>query len=306
MSDVAIPESFARAMREVYGEAGEEWLCALPQLVEEYAERWSLQVLPHFAPLTYNYVAPAVRADGSEAVLKLGVPNPEQACEPMALRLFAGSGSVRLLEAEPECGALLLERLRPGKTLETVEDDELATASAAQVMRQLRVSAPADTTLPTVARWAQGLDRLRARFNGRTGPLPPTLFELAERLFVELHASSAEPVMLHGDLHHGNILSAQREKWLAIDPKGVIGEPAYETGALLRNPLPRLLQRDNPRRVLARRVDHLAEMLELDRERIVGWAVYQAVLSAAWTIEDHGAGWEAVIACAELLAGLLP
>lgn len=297
-------------MREVYGTAGEEWLRGLPQLVAECAERWSLTVLPHFEPLTYNYVAPAVRADGrsdgGEAVLKLGVPNPEFTCEPVALGLFAGRGSVRLLEAEPERGALLLERLRPGTMLETVEDDELATMYAAQVMRQLRVSAPDDSTLPTVARWAGGLDRLRARFDGGTGPLPPALFERAERLFAELSASSAAPVVLHGDLHHGNIVSAEREPWLAIDPKGLIGEPAYETGALLRNPLPGLLQRDNPGRVLARRVGQLAEMLELDRERIIGWAVYQAVLSAAWSIEDHSAGWEPTITCAELLASLLP
>ncbi len=81
VNNVAIPEPFARAMREVYGEAGEAWLRSLPRLVDEYAERWSLTVLPPFAPLTYNYVAPAVRADGGEAVLKLGVHNPELSSE---------------------------------------------------------------------------------------------------------------------------------------------------------------------------------------------------------------------------------
>ncbi len=86
----------------------------------------------------------------------------------------------------------------------------------------------------------------------------------------------------------------------------MIGEPAYETGALLRNPLPGLLQRPNPARVLARRVDLLAEMLELDPARIVGWAVYQAVLSAAWSIEDHDAGWEPALECARLLTTLRP
>lgn len=302
VNNVTIPAPFARAMREVYGEAGEAWARSLPRLVDDYAARWSLTVLPPFAPLTYNYVAPVVRADGSEAVLKLGVPNRELACEPVALRLFNGRGSVRLIEAEPERGALLLERLRPGAALETIADDEAATTAAALVMRELRVAAPPDSPLPTVETWSRGLSRLRERFNGATGPLSEQLVERAERLFAELFASSASPLVLHGDLHHGNILSATRLPWLAIDPKGVIGEPAYETGALLRNPLPGLLHRPNLARVLARRVDQLAEILELDTERIAGWAIYQAVLSAAWSIEDHGAGWEPAMECARLLA----
>ena len=91
---------------------------------------------------------------------------------------------------------------------------------------------------------------------------------------------------------------------MALDPKGVVGEPAYEVGALLRNPLPQLLTEPRPARVLARRVDQLAEELGFDRERIAGWGLAQAVLSAWWSFEDHGHGWELAIACAEVLATL--
>ncbi len=114
----------------------------------------------------------------------------------------------------------------------------------------------------------------------------------------------AEPVLLHGDLHHDNILAAEREPWLAIDPKGIVGEPAYEVGALLRNPLPGLLARPEPGRVLARRIEQLAAELGFDRARIRGWALAQAVLSAWWSYEDHGDGWRETIACAELLAAI--
>jgi streptomycin 6-kinase len=91
---------------------------------------------------------------------------------------------------------------------------------------------------------------------------------------------------LHGDLHHYNILSAERQPWLAIDPKGIVGEPAYETGALIRNPVPQILSAPNLDRILARRIHQLSDELGYDRQRVYGWAVAQAVLSAWWTYED--------------------
>lgn len=296
-----IPESFARTIVELYADDGVAWLKCLPSIMTSCAQRWSLTILPPFPNLSYNYVAPAVRADGAAVVLKLGVPNPELLAEIAALRLYDGRGSVALLDADPDLGALLLERLRPGRLLAQLTDDEKATMIAAQVMRQLWRPAPAEHSFPTVAQWAAGLQRLRAEFGGGSGPFPAAIVATAERLFAELLGSMAEPLVLHGDLHHYNILAAERQPWLAIDPKGVVGEAAYEVGALLRN---RLEGVPDPGRLLARRVDQLVDVLELDRERIIGWGVAQAVLSAWWSYEDHGHGWEPAIACAEWLAAL--
>jgi streptomycin 6-kinase len=109
-------------------------------------------------------------------------------------------------------------------------------------------------------------------------------------------------VLLHGDLHHENVLRSRREPWLAIDPKGVAGEPAYEAGALLRNPYPRLLEEPEPGRLASRRLDRLAGELKLDRSRLRDWAFAQAVLSAIWHLEDGDEdGWPFAMACAELL-----
>jgi len=302
MNLVTISDGFSRTIVELYGETGAEWLRHLPDLINDYSRCWSLKVLPPFEPLSYNYVAPAVRADGADVVLKLGVPNPELLAESAALRLFDGRGIVRLLEADPDRGALLLERLKPGLPLSSLTDDEQATSIAVQVMKQLWQPAPPEHGFPTVAKWAAGLKRLREHFGGSTGPFPTWLIERAEALFAELLDSMAEPVLLHGDLHHDNILSAERQPWLALDPKGVVGEPAYEVGALLRNPIPRIFSVPQLERVLARRVDQLAEELGFDRERILGWGVAQAVLSGWWSYEDHGHGWEPVLALAEKLA----
>ncbi len=100
------------------------------------------------------------------------------------------------------------------------------------------------------------------------------------------------------------MLSAQRRDWLAIDPKGVIGEPVYETAAMLRNPLPELLSWPHPKRTLARRIDQLSDQLGFSRQRIHAWGVAQTVLSAVWSLEDDGTGWEPAIACAQLLSEL--
>jgi len=287
----ALPESFVRTITGLFEDRGVAWLEQLPTLIAECEARWTLRVGAPFL-LSYNYVAPATRADGTEIVLKLGVPNAEMRSEIEALRIYNGRGIAQMFYGNSDEGILLLERLRPGTMLSELEDDEAATAIAANVMRQLWQPAPAEHQFPTIAKWARGLDRLRAEFEGGSGPFPAKLVEQAEVLFAELIASMGEPVLLHGDLHHFNILTAEREPWLAIDPKGIVGEPAYEVGALLRNPNQEIAT--NPK-ILARRIDQLSAELTIDRARIIGWGLAQAVLSSWWDYEDLGYGWEPMI-----------
>ncbi|HEX5692773.1 MAG TPA: aminoglycoside phosphotransferase family protein [Roseiflexaceae bacterium] len=305
---IAIPESFARTMVELHAEAGAAWLRELPTLLDDCAQRWSLTIAPPFDPLTYNYVAPAMRADGTPVVLKVGFASRELQTEIAALRLYDGHGIAQLLDVDLGRGAFLIERLRPGTPLFELLDDEQATTIAAQVMRKLwrgpAGEPPAEHDFPTVVRWAEGMARLRERFGGGTGPFPTRLVERAERLFDELLSSMGAPVLLHGDLHHWNILASERQPWLALDPKGVIGEPEYEVGAWLRNPLPRLLEMPQPGRVLARRLDIFGQQLGFDRARLIGWGFAQAVLSAWWSYVDHGRGWQPAMKVAELLAEL--
>jgi streptomycin 6-kinase len=290
-------------MTAMHGDAGAAWLAGLPALLDACARHWSLTLGPPY-PAAFNYVAPAERDDGMLVVLKLGIPDRESLTGYDALRLYDGQGMARLLDADAERGAQLLERLVPGTPLATLADDAAATTFAADIMRQLRRPAPAGHRFPSVADWGRGFERLRRRYDGGTGPLPAPLVEQAEYLFAELCASMAAPVVLHGDLHHDNIVAATRAPWLAIDPKGVVGEPAYETGALLRNPMAHLLAMPDPARLTRRRVDQLADELGFDRARIRGWGLAQAVLSAWWSIEDAGTGWEFGIAVAELLTSM--
>jgi streptomycin 6-kinase len=300
----SIPEGLTRTTIELRGAAGVEWLDRLPALVTRCEARWSLEVGPPFPELSFNYAAPALRADGAPVVLKLSFPgDPDFEREAEALRLFDGRGAARLLEFDLDRGAMLLERLEPGVPLTTVRSDDEATCIAADVLRQLWRPVPPGHAFPSVSDRARGFDRLRRSFGGGTGPMPAALVERAEAFFAELLASQGEPALLHGDLHHYNVLAARREPWLAIDPKGVVGEPAYDTAALLHNPV-ETLRTPRPGKVLERRVDLLSEELGLDRERVRGWGFAQAVLAAYWGLEDSGQVWEESLVFAELLSAI--
>jgi streptomycin 6-kinase len=301
MTLAPLPEDFRRRVVGAFGAAGAAWLQRLPSVLDDVTSRWGITLMDPFEDMAYNFVAPATRIDGTEVVLKVGVPERELLTETAALRAFDGCGAARLLDAAPELGALLLERLQPGQPVLGLRDDESATAVAIEVMRRLWRPAPRDAIFPLVQDWAGGLGRLRERFEGGTGPFPKRLIETAEGLFRELLRSMNETVLLHGDLHHWNILSAEREPWLAIDPKGVIGDPAYEVGAWLRNPFPEILTMARPREMIARRLDRLAVGLRFDRDRLRSWGVAQAVLSAWWSYEDGDEDWRAGLTCAELI-----
>lgn len=301
-------------MLDVFGDAGRDWLNRLPSILNEYSQRWSLQIDPPLQ-LSYNYVAPATRADGTPAIFKCGVvaDNSTIRAEIAALKHWDGDGAARVLEDDAPNGVFLLERLIPGKEIVEI-DDEVSTRIAAGLMRRLWKPIPTEHSFPTLADWSKAFWELRKRYDGMTGPLQAGLIDRGEALYKELLASQADPILLHGDLHHFNILSAEREPWLIIDPHGVIGEPAFEVGPWLRNTIgdpngPHahlyVLNQPNARAVLDRRLRDFAELLTIDRHRLRDWGIAFCALSACWSNEsNHRAGWEQALAVAEILTTL--
>ena len=302
-----IPEHFRQHLLDCHGqEEAEAWMKRLPDVLASCARRWQLTMLPPFANLSFHYVAPAVRADGTRVVVRVAAPTSEFENEAEAMRIFDGQGSARLLECDEEQEVILLERLEPGTMLAELvpEQDERAISILVSVMRKLWRPAPAQHNFPTVEDWFKGFARLRERYNGGCGPLPQRLVEEAEELSRELIATAGPSMLLHGDLHHENILLSGNE-WRAIDAKGVVGDPGYETGLLFYNPIPKVFHMPDLRQILARRVDQLAEELDMDRARIRGWGLAQCMLSSWWSIED---GDEKppldMLACAEIMSSM--
>ena len=296
------PPDFKRRIRDLYGPDGTRWLENIPRLIRELEQDWAIRVSDPLPDLNYNYLAPARCADGREAFLKLGVPGDELKREIAALQAFDGRGAAELWAQDAGRGALLLARVRPGTDLKGLPEGE-AVQAAAGVMVRLHRAPPAGGIFPTVDDWGAGFRRCRQQFAGGAGPLPAALVREAEAVFNDLARSSGEAVLLHGDLHHENLL-ADSQGWRAIDPKGVLGEPAYEVGAFLRNPLPEVGDHPDLPRLMRDRVEAFAALLALDRERIAAWGFAQAVLSAVWSVEDHGGGWEPAVKIARALQAL--
>jgi streptomycin 6-kinase len=292
-----LPATFIQHQITLNGERGLAWVESLPALIGEFEQRWGIKVGAPFG-LSYNFAAPATRSGPSNAheasdaqvVFKAVAPYLDADTEADVLLLYDGRGAIKLLERDQERGVMLLERCLPGTELATLfpDRDDEASAIAGEVMAQLWRPLPAAHPFPTLAEYTSVLDRLYDMFGGTTGPMDKRVADAAISLRRELLVSAPAPVLLHGDLHHHNILMAQRQPWLAIDPKGVAGDPAYEPSPLFYNPVGEWhAQVDGPR-LIQRRVDIISERAGLDRQRVLGWAVVQGIVSDAWTLEDGG------------------
>jgi streptomycin 6-kinase len=324
-----LPAEFISIITNTFGEEGEQLIANLPALIEEVSTRWGLTEVQPVSNLSYNFVAFAQRTsplpqfplgDGN-VVIKIGVPRDELMSEIAALRLFDGEGACQLIDADEERGFLLLERLRPGVMLSTMQDDEEATHLAAEVMKKIWrpldfASLPVENQKHTLSGtraselqkfirltdWFDGLKGLRQMFNGGTGPFNESIVDRVERSVAGFFAENQQPVLMHGDFHHYNILSSERG-WLVIDPKGVIGPACYEVGPLLINPWGELIDRTDIQQITKRRIDILHEHLGFERERIHAWGLAHAILSAWWSMESN-TGWEYAAAFAEMIADL--
>ncbi len=224
------------------------------------------------------------RRDNQRVVLKIVNEATGEWRAGEVLAAFAGSGVVHVLEAAD--GVTLMEQLDPATPLSTLcrrGDDEEATRLLASVIRAMSPTAQ-PPGLPSIRDWALGFDRYIASGDEA---ISSDLVAHARRVYLELSESQRNPRLLHGDLHHGNVLFDSGRGWLAVDPKGVVGELEFEVGAALRNPydMPELF--GNPD-VIQSRVRVLEHELHLDRSRMLAWAYAQAVLAAIWLVEDEG------------------
>ena len=194
---------------------------------------------------------------------------------------FDGAGMVRLLAHTAD--GLQLELLDPGTPLSTLAavNDAEATEVLARVISAMKPR-HVPRGVPTVADWAASFDR---HLENRGCEIPDDLVQHARNVYLQLCASQRNLRLLHGDLHHDNVLFDASRGWVAIDPKGVVGELEYEVGAALRNPvdLPHVFT--DPTAIDAR-IRILCERLNLSSVRITSWAFAQAVLAAIWMVED--------------------
>jgi streptomycin 6-kinase len=275
---IGTPEAFVRSTVQREGEPGAVWLAELPSIVAELLERWECVPDGEVMHGGVGIIVPVRRAEGT-AALKVSFPHPGNVHEPDAFAAWGGRGAVLLHERDDERFAMLLERVQTS-TLAEVEDGDEVAAVAGRTNRRLAIPAPPG--LPRLREHADAWEeQLRNDAAELTHPLSPYVVDAAVATIRELGRVQPDTV-IHGDFHARNILRADREPWLAVDPKGCAGDPAYDGGTLLKARALTLLEADDLRKAVDRFLDVFTEAAQLDRERARRWAQLHVVQAAFW------------------------
>ncbi|WP_329456436.1 aminoglycoside phosphotransferase family protein [Streptomyces sp. NBC_01497] len=276
---IEVPEAFVRGTVDREGEPGAAWIDELPATVAQLMERWECVPDGDVTHGGVGVVVPVRRRSEGTAVLKVSFPHPGNIHEPDTFAAWDGRGAVLLHERHDDRFAMLLERVRMSTLAEVEDSDEVITV-AGRINRRLAVPAPRG--LPRLREqadiWADQLRREAAEF---AGTMSRRVVDSAVSTMHELGHDQPD-LLVHGDLHARNILRADREPWLAVDPKGYAGDPAYDGGTLLKSRALKLLEADDLPRAVHRVLDVFAEAAEIDRERVRRWAQFHAVRAAHW------------------------
>ncbi|AHH21464.1 aminoglycoside/hydroxyurea antibiotic resistance kinase family protein [Nocardia nova SH22a] len=284
---IEVPAELAEAQLRYNGEAGREFIAGLPDQAARYLTEWELRRDGPALHGMASLVLPVVRADGTPAALKLQILDEETESEPIGLRAWAGDGAVRLLDADDATGVMLLERLRP-RSLSSVADDVEALKSLTALLARL-VTHPA----PQGIRSLEGIARAMLADVREAARLLP---DDERRLVLDCAAAVADLVdepgdrLLHWDLHYDNVLAADREPWLAIDPKPLAGDPGFDLMPALDNRWDDIAASGDVARAVRYRFDLMTEMLSLDRRRAAGWTLGRALQNTLWDLEDGEPG----------------
>lgn len=284
-------QKFIESLLSLRGkEKGQRWLDDLPETIKSYEKKWKLKSLGAFPGLSINYVEKAITNDGIDAVLKIGFPDDEEFLgEIETLTIYNGKGAVRILEKDTENCALLLERCIPGNSLHSLNNEEQEISIFAQVARKIWKKAAIDFKFKYLSGESKYFDWYFANLEKCKKSLPEDLVIKAKEKFEHLIKTEGELYLLHSDLHHDNILSSERG-WLAIDPKGLIGEREYEAGVYILNPYKRFKENEKliSHNFFAKRINLISAALGLSKERVSAWAFIKQILALIWSLQDYG------------------
>ncbi|KAF0845689.1 aminoglycoside phosphotransferase family protein [Nocardia caishijiensis] len=298
---IEIPEAFAHETIGREGEAGRVWIAALPQLLDDVLRRWSCRPDGPLMHGNVGVVMPVLAADHPPAVIKVSFPHPGNDFEAAAFDAWDGAGAVRLFARDDADYAMLLERGSGGSLSEVADFDDAVTALGELSLR-LAVEAPPE--LPRLSRLvAEWPDEIATTATQMGDPLPGRVIDAALATLRELGPDQPE-TLVHGDLHDSNVLRGDREPWLAIDPKGYVGDRAYDTITVIRSyRFAPLLFSADPARGLRRGLDMYCEAARIDRDRARRWAQLRAVRAALWGRQHGEPDW--VVRITDQLAEIL-
>ncbi|MDF2940745.1 MAG: strB [Gammaproteobacteria bacterium] len=283
---------FVSNISEIYKEAGKRWLESLSERIRALSDQWGFKLIKPIPDLSYHFVG-LVEYKGQRAIIKMG-PDAES-LEPQVNWLTAiGKAMPKVYAFDAKLNAYLMEQIEPGyslKSLVKTGDDDKATRIICELISALQSKQSAvKGQFKHLSELAKDLSILKGHYDKK-------LLSRAESLFHELSQDRSQDVLLHGDLHHDNILQSA-SGWKVIDPHGYIGDPAAEVGAMIRNPYDCFPQDRSLAQTVDRRLKIMAKELPFDPQRMKAWAFCMTVLSDAWTFEGHGKVTEQELASA--------
>jgi len=251
------------------------WLERVPDLVAECVEEWGLRLGEPYQAGAAGYTVRADLPDGTPAVLKLIYPHREAEHEGEALRVWDGDGAIRLLAYDEARWAMIIERCDPGTLLAKIDPERALDVLIGLLPRLWKPVGEPFRPLADEAMW--WIEYLPTEWERAGKPFERYLLEAAVARLEALASSQGEQVLLHQDLHGDNVLAAQREDWLVIDPKPLVGEREFAVAPIVRDP-----ELGHSRRDVLHRLDRLTSELGLDRDRARGWTIGQTI---AWSLD---------------------
>lgn len=273
-------------------ENGVEWARNVPDLLQYWCARWGITLTDELPVLAMNLVLFGTSEEHGPVVIKTSPPHREVTAEVDALRHHHDPAVVELLHAETDVSIMVQRRVQPGTTLKSAIDaseltEEAAVDVAAAMMQRYWIEPPPNATFIDLPSWFRALYAYRASYPNGDGPIPHHHLELAIRQADELLETQKDLVMLHGDIHHYNILRDEEHGWTLIDPKGLVGERGYDIGTWLLNPI-HFDRRPDVAGMTEYRLNRFSELLGIQRKRLWQWAMAHAVLSDCWNVEGVG------------------
>lgn len=268
----------------IYKKAGQTWISQLHAIVDLMCINWKLNDIKPVDNMTYHFVAKASSSLHQKVVLKIGCDKKALENERQALTFFDGNGAVKLLDFNEEYNAILIEQAIPGYSLKSIYLDHLDEAIDAysKTIHKLHHSEISNNySFPHISDWLDAID------NASKDKMPKNLIEKAVSLKNKLLSTISKEKLLHGDLHHDNILQHGNE-WIIIDPKGVIGDVEFEAAAFDFISTTEFAACKNPKETMLARIEYLAKKSSLNQERLIDWVYVRLILMAAWMVEDNG------------------
>ncbi len=275
---------FKQNIVNIFGSKGNEWITALPSVIKNLATLWNLHDITPVKNMTFHYVAKAITHTHQPVILKIGYDQKSIENEKQALIYFNGDGSIKLIDHTEKYHALLLQQAIPGITLTSFYPDQidLVIDCYTSTMKKLHSKhLPSNHNYPHIREWLQAIDKLTPNHH-----ISESLLKNVVSLKNQLLKTITTEVFLHGDLHHDNMLK-HHDEWLAIDPKGVIGETEFEIAAFDFMYVNELANDIHVKNTFETRINLLAKKAGLDAQRIKDWILVRLVLMAAWNIEDN-------------------